>query len=170
MSKTLETVAWSNPFRRDFCTADEKRHRLTWPDARPLAEACSQALCDKSAAEAIIAGLEAENAQLRNSGLDRIIALEAERDALKADLAAYMGIANAEAGEAEALRKNAARYLWLRAQPVEAVQEGGLFVGLVPNNIVINGDDLDHMVDGHMAIDYVLSPEFAAIEAGGKQG
>lgn len=42
------------------------------------------------------------------------------------------------------------RYRWLRARPVDAVHMGGLFVGKVPDNVVINGDDLDAAVDQAM--------------------
>ncbi len=41
-------------------------------------------------------------------------ALRAEVEALRSDMEAYMATANAEANEAEPLRKDAERYRWLR--------------------------------------------------------
>lgn len=48
--------------------------------------------------------------------------------------------------------RNAMRYSWLRERDVNAIAHGGLFVGMTPDNIVINGDDLD------MAIDSAMTP------------
>lgn len=49
--------------------------------------------------------------------------------------------------ENEALTKNANRYLVLRQADVDTIQNGGLFAGLVPENLVINGEDLDRRTD-----------------------
>jgi len=49
--------------------------------------------------------------------------------------------------EREDLRKNADRYLVLRHADVDTVHNGGLFAGLVPDNVVINGEDLDQRTD-----------------------
>ncbi|WP_422402593.1 hypothetical protein [Pseudomonas sp. GZD-209] len=53
--------------------------------------------------------------------------------------------------ENEALRKDAERYLVLRQADVDTIQNGGLFAGLVPDNIVINGHDLDRRTDAVIA-------------------
>lgn len=49
--------------------------------------------------------------------------------------------------ENKTLAQNAARYLVLRQADVDTIQNGGLFAGLTPENLVINGDDLDRRVD-----------------------
>ena len=54
--------------------------------------------------------------------------------------------------ENEGLRKNAERYLVLRQADVDTIHNGGLFAGLTPDNIVINGSDLDERVDAVLAL------------------
>lgn len=49
--------------------------------------------------------------------------------------------------ENKALAKNADRYLVLRQADVDTIQNGGLFAGLTPDNLVINGEDLDRRTD-----------------------
>lgn len=49
--------------------------------------------------------------------------------------------------ENKALAKNADRYLVLRQDDVDTIQNGGLFAGLTPDNLVINGEDLDRRTD-----------------------
>ena len=46
--------------------------------------------------------------------------------------------------------QDAIRYRWLRERDVNAIDTGGLFVGMTPNNIVLNGDDLDIAIDSAM--------------------
>ncbi|MBD8671667.1 hypothetical protein [Pseudomonas lurida] len=53
--------------------------------------------------------------------------------------------------ENRTLHKNAERYLVLRQADVDTIQNGGLFAGLTPDNIVINGHDLDDRVDALIA-------------------
>lgn len=53
--------------------------------------------------------------------------------------------------ENEALRRNADRYLVLRQADVDTIQNGGLFAGLTPDNIVINGHHLDEQTDAVIA-------------------
>jgi hypothetical protein len=47
-------------------------------------------------------------------------------------------------GKAE---KDAQRYRWLRNRDLNAIDKGGLFVGMTPENIVLNGEDLDKAID-----------------------
>ena len=54
-------------------------------------------------------------------------------------------------GLATELRKDAERYRVLRQADVDTVQNGGLFAGLTPDNIVINGLDLDIHTDAVIA-------------------
>lgn len=52
----------------------------------------------------------------------------------------------AEGEEAE-IARDAVRYQYLRSKDFGTIKEGGIFVGRTPDNIVINGDDLDAAVD-----------------------
>ncbi|WP_234197098.1 hypothetical protein [Pseudacidovorax sp. NFM-22] len=47
----------------------------------------------------------------------------------------------------EAIRQDAARYAYLRSRPLDTIKQGGVFAGLVPDNVVLNGDSLDAAVD-----------------------
>ncbi|MGC8093411.1 hypothetical protein ACP3VF_10420 [Pseudomonas paraeruginosa] len=47
----------------------------------------------------------------------------------------------------EALRKDAARYRWLRERDLETIRQGGVFAGMTPENIVLNQEDLDAVID-----------------------
>lgn len=47
----------------------------------------------------------------------------------------------------EALRKDAARYRWLRERDLETIRQGGVFAGMTPENIVLNQEDLDAAID-----------------------
>jgi hypothetical protein len=49
------------------------------------------------------------------------------------------------------LERNDARYRYLRQRDLDAIVEGGVFAGLVPDNMVINGDDLDDAIDAAIA-------------------
>lgn len=60
--------------------------------------------------------------------------------------------------ENEALRRNADRYLVLRQADVDTIQNGGLFAGLTPDNIVINGNHLDEATDAVIAARKEVTP------------
>ncbi|MFU3207252.1 hypothetical protein ACM7HB_30255 [Pseudomonas aeruginosa] len=47
----------------------------------------------------------------------------------------------------EALRKDAARYRWLRERDLETIRQGGVFAGMTPENIVLNLEHLDAAID-----------------------
>lgn len=49
--------------------------------------------------------------------------------------------------EVEHLRKDAARYRWLRERDLETISRGGIFAGMTPENIVLNLEDLDAEID-----------------------
>ncbi|HEJ5756805.1 TPA: hypothetical protein SL756_004014 [Pseudomonas aeruginosa] len=51
------------------------------------------------------------------------------------------------AEEYEALRKDAARYRWLRERDLETIRQGGVFAGMTPENIVLNLEHLDAAID-----------------------
>ncbi|MGP3505801.1 hypothetical protein FRC97_19225 [Paracidovorax citrulli] len=50
-----------------------------------------------------------------------------------------------------ALADHAARYEWLRSRDLDAVQKGGVFAGKTPDNVVLNGADLDAAIDAAIA-------------------
>jgi hypothetical protein len=52
--------------------------------------------------------------------------------------------------ECEKSKHDAARYQWLRNRDLETVAEGGIFIGVTPENVVINGEDADAYIDAHM--------------------
>lgn len=47
----------------------------------------------------------------------------------------------------ETLLRDAMRYRKLRDADIDAIHKGGVFAGLTPDNVVINGEDLDIAVD-----------------------
>lgn len=67
----------------------------------------------------------------------------------KKDLFEAIGVSTSKQGF-EQQRVDAARYRFLRDASVEAIREGGIFVGVTPANIVVNGEDLDTHVDAAM--------------------
>ncbi|MNF16998.1 hypothetical protein D3C80_2202810 [compost metagenome] len=56
------------------------------------------------------------------------------------------------------LSRDAERYQVLRQADIDTIQNGGLFAGLVPDNIVINGCDLDRRIDAVIASRKELLP------------
>ncbi|MDW9227040.1 hypothetical protein C7S15_1607 [Burkholderia cepacia] len=53
----------------------------------------------------------------------------------------------------EAAELDAARYRYLRERPLDAVSAGGVFAGKTPDNVVLNGADLDAAIDAARAGD-----------------
>lgn len=49
--------------------------------------------------------------------------------------------------ELATLRKDAERYRWLRKRDIETIGRGGVFAGQTPENVVLNGEDLDAAID-----------------------
>ncbi|KVW15436.1 hypothetical protein WK91_18550 [Burkholderia cepacia] len=43
------------------------------------------------------------------------------------------------------------RYRYLRERPLDAVSDGGVFAGKTPDNVVLNGADLDAAIDAARA-------------------
>lgn len=50
-------------------------------------------------------------------------------------------------------QEDSVRYRWLRERDLESIHKGGIFVGMMPQKIVMNGDDLDFEVDAAMALE-----------------
>jgi hypothetical protein len=55
-----------------------------------------------------------------------------------------------EAAERAAMEQDAARYRWLRDRDLDVIHHGGVFAGMTPQNVVLNGADLDAAVDAAM--------------------
>lgn len=55
------------------------------------------------------------------------------------------------ADDQDALARDAARYRWLRERDLDTIDKGGVFAGSTPDNVVLNGEDLDRAVDWGMA-------------------
>lgn len=49
------------------------------------------------------------------------------------------------------LAQDANRYRWLRARDLDTITVGGVFAGATPDNVVLNGEDLDAAVDAALA-------------------
>jgi hypothetical protein len=43
--------------------------------------------------------------------------------------------------------KDAERYRWLKTRDIDTIHRGGIFCGIVPDNVVINGEHLDAAID-----------------------
>jgi hypothetical protein len=50
----------------------------------------------------------------------------------------------------EKAEKDAAKYRWLRRRDLDTLDLGGMFVGKTPDNLVLNGVDLDMALDAAM--------------------
>lgn len=84
---------------------------------------------------------------------DRLIAaIEGECDGLMigqeqaSSILAYLQY-GVEMYDTQFLRRDAERYRKLRDADINAIHKGGVFAGLTPDNVVINGEDLDIAVD-----------------------
>jgi hypothetical protein len=51
----------------------------------------------------------------------------------------------------EDLEPDAIRYRCLRSRDLDVIVKGGVFAGKVPDNVVLNGDDLDAAIDAAIA-------------------
>ena len=80
---------------------------------------------------------------------------EAQQDAKSLRLVNTTFALHLDRTEHELRERNddAARYLWLRERDLDSISAGGLFVGRTPDNVVINGDDLDAAIDAARAGD-----------------
>jgi len=98
-------------------------------------------LADRKAKHHRSCQLAIGKSQLAKERHAEIIRLQAELDALKA-----------AQGEpvADAQRKDAERYRWLRERDLETLHRGGVFAGQTPQNMVLNGKDLDDAIDAAM--------------------
>lgn len=47
-------------------------------------------------------------------------------------------------------KRDAERYRWLRERDLDTIKQGGVFAGMTPANVVLNGPDLDSAIDAAM--------------------
>lgn len=52
----------------------------------------------------------------------------------------------------EQVTQYARRYAFLRERSLDTIDSGGVFAGMTPNNVVLNGDDLDAAIDNEMLL------------------
>lgn len=82
---------------------------------------------------------------------ERIAALEAQVQALSLDAFAKDASIGHLSRLVDAERTDAARYQWLRERDLETISHGGVFAGKTPDNLILNGDDLDRAIDAAIA-------------------
>lgn len=79
--------------------------------------------------------------------------LRSYADDIAADGRAYVPAFMREAASRLVAQRNAtterdaARYRYLRERDLDTIEKGGIFAGRTPDNVVVNGDDLDAAID-----------------------
>ena len=82
--------------------------------------------------------------------LEYIAELEAQLSAIGAGGVEPLRPAT-EAPQVQADARDATRYRWLRARDLETICQGGVFAGMTPQNVILNGQDLDDAIDAAIA-------------------
>lgn len=75
------------------------------------------------------------------------LAAEAQVQALSLDAFAKDASIGHLSRLVDAERTDAARYQWLRGRDLETISHGGVFAGKTPDNVILNGEDLDSAID-----------------------
>jgi len=91
-----------------------------------------------------------DSAELRRLCEDRDKARR-ERDLCKAEIAGLESSCGHLGRLVDELRAKAERYDYLRDRDLGAIQAGGVFAGKTPDNVVLNGGDLDAAIDAARA-------------------
>lgn len=55
------------------------------------------------------------------------------------------------------LSRDAERYQYLRSKSLETINEGGVFAGMTPENLILNGTDLDESIDNEIVDEALLN-------------
>lgn len=85
--------------------------------------------------------------ELGNQQAIRIAELEAQVQALSLDAFAKDASIGHLSRLVDAERSDAARYQWLRERDLETISHGGVFAGKTPDNVILNGEELDRAID-----------------------
>lgn len=75
----------------------------------------------------------------------------AQGDALDVEIAALESSCAHLGRLIDELRPDAERYQYLRERDLDTIRQGGVFAGRTPDNVVLNGDDLDAAIDAARA-------------------
>ena len=121
------------------------------PEALNLEE--FRAKVTRAAREPLLARI-AELEDVADMAIKRIAELEAQLAAIGAGGVEPLRKQAAPATEAPQVRadaRDAARYSWLRARDLETICRGGVFAGMTPQNVILNGKDLDAAIDAALA-------------------
>ncbi|WP_302409317.1 hypothetical protein [Comamonas kerstersii] len=76
-----------------------------------------------------------------------------------------------EASTENTTARDAARYRYLRERDLETINQGGVFAGMTPENVALNGEDLDQACDAGLAgRHHEHAAEFRAAQQGVQRG
>ena len=98
-------------------------------------------------AEAVQAAHETEVAALRGE----LQTVERQRDDFENIAIDHMVKSRAALARADEAETDAKRYRYLRDRDLDTIDRGGVFAGTTPQNVVINGEDLDAAIDAALA-------------------
>lgn len=86
----------------------------------------------------------------------------AQGDALDVEIAALESSCAHLGRLIDELRPDAERYQYLRERDLDTIRQGGVFAGRTPDNVVLNGDDLDAAIDADRAMRAQVAPAAVA--------
>ncbi|WP_186145961.1 rod-binding protein [Burkholderia gladioli] len=66
----------------------------------------------------------------------------------------------------EAAEADAFRYRFLRDRPLDTIKAGGVFAGMTPENVVLNGADLDAAIDAASGVKFPVAAQAVAADGG----
>lgn len=126
-------------------------------DGPQRANAAFIAACNPAAIAALLAQLPAAQQQHHRDSAELRSLCEArdaarrERDLCRVEIAGLTASVGNLCRLVDELRPGHDRYQWLRDRPLETVAQGGVFAGKTPDNVVLNGSDLDAAIDAALA-------------------
>lgn len=82
-----------------------------------------------------------------NSEASERCRLEDENKALKAEVETLRKVKAAHKAGMDRAIADAERYRYLRERDLDTIEQGGVFAGMTPDDVVLNGDDLDNAID-----------------------
>src|SRR5207237_7130695 len=123
-------------------TLDDRIEQATHLDSFALTEKCD--VCNGSGIAPIAAHPQQQVSRDDVKDAERIAELERQLNLCVAASEAWARSAGANAQDAE-------RYRWLRSRPLNAISEGGVFIGKTPDDVVMNLEDADAEIDAAMS-------------------